>query len=112
MTSNHIQRRGKEGLGLCYFCWMSEESKNHPFKDCSFTQHIWHELRRQLGISSLWEGISIDGCFQDFFTTHAWKSLHLLPILVEWGLLSSFKQGKPEPNPHISSMVEINKNLA
>lgn len=82
LTWEMMRKRNKAGPGICLLCRNNEETTYHLFLTCSYSQQVWSELERQLGLSNLWIQDSIEEYFVVWFIIRELKQLKVPPYSV------------------------------
>jgi hypothetical protein len=57
-------KRGIIGPSGCSLYGEAEETLNHMFIDCTFTNDIWHKILKEQNLNIIWEGGQLIDCFQ------------------------------------------------
>jgi len=84
LTWDVMCRRGWIGPGYCILCKQDVETAAHLFIHCLFTQQIWKDISRFMGIPSTWRQNSLRACFTHWVNN---QKLHpALPLFICWGV--------------------------
>jgi hypothetical protein len=82
LTWDSLQKRGWCGPSICPLCFREEESIPHLFIYCPFTIKLWQKLHTVYNLATIWGGISLTSCFEDWIKVE--KCYKTLPIIVCW----------------------------
>ena len=83
-TWDILKKRFIKGPGFCVLCRKDEETIQHLFVQCSYSQTIWNEVGKQLGYIGGWQGDSALIAFQNWWAGK--KYLRAVPCIFAWGI--------------------------
>jgi hypothetical protein len=69
-----------------FYVQNNDESTEHIFLSCTFSQQIWNDMEDHLGLSNLWNKESLEGCFSVWFGKKELKPLKAIMYLTLWGI--------------------------
>ena len=63
ITWDNLQGRGWERPNICHLFLKELETVTHLLVNCIFTQQVWHIILRGIKLRNLWEGNTLNECF-------------------------------------------------
>ena len=135
-TWDHLQRRQIIGPGWCSLCKDNEESTNHLFLSCNFSNQVWEHSQSLTSSRSNWECPTLEDAWKDWSSSPQTNQIRTLLLLHMWGIwlarnkaifleeaisleevarqgldiLSYFPRTKNNPNPRIIIPEQMDKN--
>ena len=69
LTADNLKKRGIKGLSRCILCKRAEETQNHLFLECSFSNEVWCSVLNELNFN-----ITLPTNLKDLFA--CWKDYY------------------------------------
>jgi hypothetical protein len=78
----NFRKRGGIGPVVCNLCLKDDETTNHLFIHCEYTQYIWKEILSSLKFLDAWNISTLEENLLQWFTIY--PKMRYIPFLVCW----------------------------